>query len=40
MSSFKKLRKNIKYTLLVAAIKVLLVVIRVLPRKVSMQRPR
>jgi KDO2-lipid IV(A) lauroyltransferase len=37
MSSFKKLRKNIKYTLLVAAIKVLLVVIRVLPRKVSMQ---
>ena len=37
MSSFKKLRKNSKYTLLVAAIKVLLVVIRVLPRKVSMQ---
>jgi len=37
MSSFKKLQKNIKYTLLVAAIKVLLVVIRVLPRKVSMQ---
>ena len=37
MSSFKKLRKNIKYTLLVATIKVLLVVIRVLPRKVSMQ---
>jgi KDO2-lipid IV(A) lauroyltransferase len=36
MSQFKKLRKNIKYTLLVAAIKVLLVIIRVLPRKVSM----
>jgi len=37
MSSFKKIRKDIKYSLLVAAIKVLLVVIRVLPRKVSMQ---
>ena len=36
MSSFKKLRKNIKYTLLVAAIKVLLVVIRLLPRKAAM----
>jgi KDO2-lipid IV(A) lauroyltransferase len=37
MSSFKKIRKDIKYSLLVAAIKVLLVLIRVLPRKVSMQ---
>ena len=37
MSSFKKIRKSIKYSLLVAAIKVLLVIIRVLPRKVSMQ---
>jgi KDO2-lipid IV(A) lauroyltransferase len=37
MSSFKKIRKNIKYSLLVAAIKVLLVVIRLLPRKVSMK---
>ena len=36
MSSFKKLRKNIKYTLLVAAIKVLLAVIRILPRRVPM----
>jgi KDO2-lipid IV(A) lauroyltransferase len=36
MSTFKQIRKNIKYTLLVAAIKVLLVVIRKLPRKVSM----
>jgi len=37
MSSFKKIRKNIKYTLLVAAIRVLLVVIRALPRKVAMR---
>jgi len=37
MSSFKKIRKSIKYSLLVAAIKVMLVVIRILPRKVSMQ---
>jgi KDO2-lipid IV(A) lauroyltransferase len=37
MSSFKKIRKNLKYTLLVAAIKVLLVVIRLLPRNVSMR---
>ena len=36
MSSFNKLRKNIKYSLLVAAIKVLLVVIRRLPRKAAM----
>ena len=36
MSTFKQIRKNIKYTLLVAAIKVLLVVMRKLPRKVSM----
>jgi len=36
MSSYKKLRKNIKYSLLVAAIKFLLAVIRVLPRKVVM----
>jgi KDO2-lipid IV(A) lauroyltransferase len=37
MSSFKKIRKSIKYSLLVIAIKVLLVVIRVLPRKIAMQ---
>ena len=36
MSQFKKIRKNIKYTLLVAVIKMLLVIIHVLPRKVSM----
>ncbi len=36
MTSFKKFRKNIKYTMLVAAIKVLLTVIRLLPRRVSM----
>ena len=36
MSQFKKIRKNIKYALLVAAIKMLLVVIRVLPRKATM----
>ena len=36
MSQFKKIRKNIKYSFLVAAIKVLLVIIRVLPRKVAM----
>jgi KDO2-lipid IV(A) lauroyltransferase len=37
MSSFRQIRKNIKYSLLVAAIKVLLLVIRLLPRKVSMR---
>jgi len=37
MSQLKKFRKNIKYTLLVVAIKVLLGVIRLLPRKVSMR---
>ena len=37
MSDFKKIRKNIKYSLLVAAIKVLLLFIRVVPRKVSMK---
>jgi len=37
MKRFKKIRKSIKYSLLVAAIKVLLVVIRLLPRKASMQ---
>jgi len=37
MSQFKNIRKNIKYSFLVAAIKVLLVIIRVLPRKVSMK---
>ena len=37
MSSLKQIRKNIKYSLLVAAIKVLLVLIRVLPRKASMK---
>jgi KDO2-lipid IV(A) lauroyltransferase len=37
MSKLKQIRKNIKYSLLVVAIKVLLVVIRILPRKVSMQ---
>lgn len=37
MKRFKELRKTIKYTLLVAAIKVLLVVIRLLPRKVAMR---
>jgi KDO2-lipid IV(A) lauroyltransferase len=36
MSRFRQIRKNIKYSLLVAAIKMLLVLIRVLPRKVSM----
>jgi len=37
MSSIKKIRKNIKYTLLVGAIKILLVIIRMLPRKASMK---
>jgi len=37
MSSFKKIRKNIKYSLLVAAIKMLLVVIPLLPRKIAMK---
>ncbi|MDX1775245.1 MAG: lysophospholipid acyltransferase family protein, partial [Desulfobulbales bacterium] len=37
MSPFKQTRKNIKYTVLVAAIKVLLLVVRMLPRRVSMQ---
>jgi KDO2-lipid IV(A) lauroyltransferase len=37
MSFLKQIRKNIKYTLLVAAIKVLLVVIRLLPRRISMR---
>jgi KDO2-lipid IV(A) lauroyltransferase len=36
MSQFKKIRKSIKYTVLVAAIKFLLMLIRVLPRKVAM----
>ena len=36
MPTFRKLRKSIKYSLLVATIKVLLVLIRLLPRKVSM----
>jgi KDO2-lipid IV(A) lauroyltransferase len=37
MAQFKKIRKSIKYSVLVAAIKVLLVAIRLLPRKVSMR---
>jgi KDO2-lipid IV(A) lauroyltransferase len=37
MASFKQIRKSIKYTLLVAAIKFLLVVIRLFPRNVSMR---
>jgi KDO2-lipid IV(A) lauroyltransferase len=37
MTSLKQIRKSIKYTLLVAAIKILLVVIRLLPRSVSMR---
>jgi len=37
MSTFRKISKNLKYSLLVAGIKVLLVFIRVLPRKVSMK---
>ena len=37
MSQFRQIRKSIKYSFLVAAIKVLLVIIRVLPRKVSMK---
>jgi len=35
MGSFKTIRKNIKYTLLVAVLRVLLVVIRALPRRVT-----
>jgi len=37
MPTFRQLRKNIKYSLLVAGIKALLVIIRVLPRKASMK---
>jgi len=37
MNFLKQLRRSIKYSLLVAAIKVLLVVIRLLPRRVSMR---
>ncbi|KPK27026.1 MAG: hypothetical protein AMJ61_07095 [Desulfobacterales bacterium SG8_35_2] len=37
MASFKQIRKSIKYTLLVAAIKFLLVVIRLFPRNVSVR---
>jgi KDO2-lipid IV(A) lauroyltransferase len=37
MDSFRKTGKKIKYSLLVAAIRILLVVIRFLPRKVSMR---
>jgi KDO2-lipid IV(A) lauroyltransferase len=37
MIQFKKLRRSVKYTFLVVAIKVLLVVIHLLPRKVSMR---
>ena len=37
MGSFKTIRKNIKYTLLVAVLRVLLIVIRALPRKVSIR---
>jgi KDO2-lipid IV(A) lauroyltransferase len=36
MSQFRQIRKNIKYSLLVAAIKVLLVIVRLLPRKAAM----
>jgi KDO2-lipid IV(A) lauroyltransferase len=36
MDQFRKIRKSIKYSLLIAGIKVLLVVIRLLPRKASM----
>lgn len=35
MGKFRKIRKKIKYTLLVAAIRILLAVIRILPRKVA-----
>jgi len=37
MDQFKQIRKNLKYSLLVAGIKVLLVLIRVLPRKAAMK---
>ena len=37
MSQFKKIRKNIKYNLLVAAIRMLLLVIHWLPRKIAMK---
>jgi len=37
MSTFKQISKNLKYTLLVAAIKVLMVIIRMLPRKLAMR---
>ena len=36
MNNFKKIRKSIKYSLLVAAIKMLLFIIRLVPRTVSM----
>ena len=37
MNDFKKIRKNIKYSLLVVTIRILLVVIRLLPRTVAMK---
>jgi KDO2-lipid IV(A) lauroyltransferase len=37
MSTFRQIRKDLKYSLLVAGIKMLLVLIRVLPRKASMK---
>ena len=37
MSSFNKIRKRIKYSLLIAVIKMLLLIIPVLPRKVAMK---
>jgi len=37
MSTFKQIRKNLKYTLLVVIIRVLLVIIRMLPRKLAMR---
>ncbi len=37
MSTFKNIRKNAKYSLVIAAIKIMLVIIRLLPRKVSMR---
>jgi KDO2-lipid IV(A) lauroyltransferase len=36
MSSFRTIRKKLKYSLLVAAIKILLVVVRILPRRATM----
>lgn len=36
MSSFRKIRKKIKYSVLVTTIRILLAVIRLLPRKVVM----